>query len=62
MDNPIRKATVKATGEFVNVYRLRDLKDDKPQYYDADAISESKKPTAVRANKKQFAYDELEFV
>lgn len=54
-------AIIKATNEMVNVYRLRETLNNTAQYYDADAISEFKSPTARIANKKQFASTELEF-
>ncbi|MFA5349052.1 MAG: hypothetical protein WC309_01620 [Candidatus Paceibacterota bacterium] len=56
MDNKQIKATIIATGETIEVYRLSN-----GNYYDANAISNNKQPSAKKANKKEFAKSELSF-
>lgn len=52
----IKKVTVKATGEEINVYQLR-----LGNYYDYDNMSADKPPSAIKAGKKEFKKDELIF-
>ena len=50
------KATIKATGEVINVYQLSG-----GTYYDYDNMGEDKPPSAPKAGKKEFKKEELLF-
>lgn len=56
MNNPVRKVTVKATKETLNVYSLKN-----GNYHDADRMGANELPTAQKAGKKEFTKDELIF-
>lgn len=49
------EAIIKATGEKITVYKLRN-----GNYYDRLAMGENEKPFAQKANKKEFAPEELQ--
>ena len=51
-----KKATIKATGEKLNVYSLRN-----GNYYNYDNMGSGKPPSAIKAGKKEFKKDELIF-
>ena len=51
-----KKATIKATGETINVYSLSN-----GNYYDYDNMGADKPPSAMKAGKKEFKKDELTF-
>lgn len=57
MENKVKKAVIRKTGEEINVYKL-----ESGGYYDYDNMSHSKPPKAKIANKKQFDVKELHFV
>jgi len=52
----LKKATIIATSEQINVYKLEN-----GNYYDYDGLGENKPPTATKANKKEFEKKELRF-
>jgi len=51
----MKKATIKETGEKINVYQLSGGK-----YYDYDAMGENQPPTS-KLGKKEFDKKELQF-
>lgn len=51
-----KKATIKATGESITVYPLKN-----GNYYDSNAISEAAPPSCPKAGKKEFVKNELKF-
>lgn len=53
-------ATIKATGENIKVYKLGQGSSGNGNFYDYDGIPEYAKPSAPKANKKEFSPDELE--
>lgn len=51
----MKKATIKETGEKINVYQLSNS-----NYYDYDAMGEDQPPTS-KLGKKEFTKEELTF-
>lgn len=54
-------ATIKKTSEKLRVYKLTQLgTDGECKYYDYDNMGADKKPSAPKADKKEFEKQELE--
>lgn len=51
------KATIKATGETILVYRLSNV-----NYYDSNAMGANIPPSAPKANKKEFKPEEITII